>query len=109
VAVYLPVTADNYRDGLPEKTSLNSNYPNPFNTYTEINFALAETGPVALEIFNINGRVVKTLMDDIIEAGYHTISWSGFNNSGDPIASGTYFYRLKTSTESIVRKMVLLK
>lgn len=109
IHVYLQSTAEDDNDGLPERTSLNANYPNPFNAYTQISFSLADPGQVTLEIFNINGRKVKTLIDDVIEAGEHSATWRGHNESGDVAASGAYFYRLKTENENIVRKMVLLK
>jgi hypothetical protein len=100
---------DNNGSGLPLQTSLFANYPNPFNATTSISYALAAAGQVQLEIFDITGRMVKTLIDGNQEAGSHNVIWDGLNDQGKVVASGTYFYRLKTKDDSFVKKMALLK
>ncbi len=109
VQVHITLDADDTDETLPLKTSLGANYPNPFNANTEINFSLANSEQVSIEVFNITGQKVKTLVDDNLEAGTHSIAWNGANDSGDPVASGAYFYKLSTENESFVKKMVLLK
>jgi hypothetical protein len=109
VDVYLQSRTDEENLALPEATYLAANYPNPFNARTEIKFGLNADGAVTLDIFDIGGRKVRTLVDGSLEAGVHNISWDSRNDSGDPIASGTYFYKLSTDTDNIVKKMVLLK
>ncbi|MCD6161657.1 MAG: T9SS type A sorting domain-containing protein [candidate division Zixibacteria bacterium] len=94
---------------LPAVTRLGNNYPNPFNSGTAIKFSTVNPGLVAIEIFDICGRQVKTLVNDYYQAGLHTIAWNCRNNSGEEVASGAYLYRLKTDDKIIVKKMTLLK
>jgi len=86
-----------------------SNYPNPFNPNTTINFYLPEPDNVVLEVFNIKGQRVKTLINDYKEAGSHSFVWNGTDQTGRIVSSGVYFYRLSTGTRSIVKKMLLMK
>ncbi|NQV17224.1 MAG: S8 family serine peptidase [Armatimonadetes bacterium] len=90
-------------------TSLGNNYPNPFNPQTSINFSLKENSFVKLEIFNIKGQLIKTLISDTYEAGVHFTNWTGIDNSGKSIGSGIYLYKLETKDYSASRKMLLLK
>jgi len=91
-------------DGLlPYQTSLNGNYPNPFNASTFINFDLAEKAQVTVDIFNVLGQKVITLVDEVKEAGTHKVKWDA------DVTSGMYFYRLKTGDYVSTKKMVLLK
>lgn len=85
------------------------NYPNPFNPDTNIKFHIPQRGNVKLQIFNIKGQRVKTLADDMFEAGTHKLIWDGRNEQGQITASGIYFYRLQTERETITKKMMLLK
>jgi len=94
---------------LPKKFILYQNYPNPFNPNTIIKFGLPVQSDVRLEIYDILGRSVKVLTDGELEAGYHEIIWDGKNRQGNDIASGVYFYRLKTESFSDIKKMLLLK
>ena len=89
---------------IPTEWALNQNYPNPFNPVTQIAFALPKDSRVRLEVFNILGQKVTTLVDDNLTAGYHNVSWNA-----DEEASGIYFYRLKTEEFTQTRKMTLLK
>jgi hypothetical protein len=91
------------------KTELHGNYPNPFNPSTTIKYSLQEDSKVTLEIFNIKGQKVKTLVDKILPTGKHSIVWNGTDNSGKNIASGIYFYKFKTDNFSKTKKMLLLK
>ena len=91
-------------DGLPETYVLKQNHPNPFNPSTEICFALPMTSHVRLEIFNIAGQKVGTLIDGHLNAGHHTATWDG----GD-VSSGVYLYRLQAGVFDDTKKMILLK
>jgi flagellar hook assembly protein FlgD len=70
---------------------------------------LSADGHVSLDIYDIGGRKIKTLVDGSMTAGVHSINWNSRNDSGDLVASGTYFYKLTTDTDNMVKKMVLLK
>ncbi len=91
------------------KTELLAAYPNPFNPYTNISFSLKESDNVTIEIYNILGKKVKTLVDDYIQAGNHSMVWNGQDANSRRVSSGIYFYRMQTSNYSSIRKIVLLK
>jgi len=90
-------------------THLGQNHPNPFNPKTEIRFSLSQNGPTSLKIYDAQGRLVKTLIDGVLQAGQREVVWSGDDASGRPVASGVYFYKLVTPEKSVSRRMVLLK
>lgn len=90
-------------------TALNGNYPNPFNPTTSISFDLAQDGPVSLDIYNVKGQKVKTLVNDRMVAGSHTIQWNGTDNSNKKVGSGIYFYNMKSGKYTNTRKMILMK
>ncbi len=94
---------------VPEKYGLLSNYPNPFNPSTTINFNVATDSVVKLEIFNIRGEKVKTFNKGRTTPGVHSIVWNGRDSNGNEVASGTYFCRLSTNGESYTHKMMMLK
>jgi len=96
-------------NGPPEGMPPLSNYPNPFNPSTIIEFALASREHVSLVVYNINGQKIRQLADREFEAGTHAISWDGRDESGEPVATGVYFYRLKAGDIVQSKKMVLLK
>ena len=98
----------------PETTALLPNYPNPFNPETWIPYHLANTSNVQIIIYDTKGRVVRTLALGHQTAGYYTnrnraAYWDGRNGLGESVASGVYFYQLKTDATSYLRKMVILK
>ncbi|OIO18129.1 MAG: hypothetical protein AUJ54_08795 [Ignavibacteria bacterium CG1_02_37_35] len=88
---------------------LYQNYPNPFNPATTINFSIAEKSNVQLRVFNLLGEVVKTLVNQNEEAGVHSITWNGLNETGAPVNSGIYLLRLEAGSQIQMRKMILLK
>ncbi|MBS1519098.1 MAG: T9SS type A sorting domain-containing protein, partial [Bacteroidetes bacterium] len=90
--------------GVPEKYDLSQNYPNPFNPVTTIGYALPSDGIVMLKVYDITGREVKTLVNEMKTAGYHKIQ---FNASDLP--SGAYFYRINAGDFVSVKKFVVLK
>lgn len=89
---------------LPASYALEQNYPNPFNPTTEIAFTLPAASEVRLDIFNILGQKVTTLVDGLMAAGKHTITWGGGS-----VASGVYYYRLTVDSFVETKKMLLLK
>ncbi len=94
---------------VPAKLSLDQNYPNPFNPQTSISFFLPTAGKAELRIFDLAGRMVRTLINEEQDAGFHEVSWMGRDDIGRGVASGTYFYRLKMNGQVYSRKMLLLK
>ena len=86
-----------------------SNYPNPFNPETNIVFNLPEAGEVQLDIYSIKGQKIKSLLNDQITAGEHSIVWNGENFTGKKVSSGIYFYKLITPSATHTKKMLLLK
>ena len=94
---------------LPVSFGLKQNYPNPFNANTEIIFDLSSNSNVTLEVYNIAGQKISTLVNGSFEAGSHNVIWNGTNYEGNVVSSGVYFYNLKVNDLSQTRKMVLLK
>jgi len=89
--------------------SLSENYPNPFNPTTAINYTAPVSGHVKLVVYNTLGRVVNTLVDNVVAAGKHTVTWDGTNSAGQQMATGVYFYTLETESFSQTKKMMLVK
>jgi outer membrane protein assembly factor BamB len=94
---------------LPQAFELGQNFPNPFNANTQIRFSVPKASHVKLEVYDILGRKVKTLADENMTAGFKQVVWDGKNESGDKVASGIYFYRIKAADYLTTKKMVLLK
>ncbi|MBU2652475.1 MAG: T9SS type A sorting domain-containing protein, partial [Bacteroidetes bacterium] len=94
---------------LPETITLRQNYPNPFNPSTTISFELNRSQHVILEIFDLLGRRTATLLNETAGAGPHVIEWNGRDKNGHEVASGIYFYRLRSDEGSATRKMVLVR
>jgi len=97
------------RDLLPKEIFLSSNYPNPFNPTTNIDFGLNELGHVRIMIYDILGREVKTLINSIQDPGYKSIQWNATNNQGQPVSAGLYLYTIQAGGFRETKKMVLLK
>ncbi len=90
--------------------SLSQNYPNPFNPQTTIVFSLKTRSRVRIDVMDVTGAYVRTLLDETRAAGSHSdVRWDGRNVQGESVASGVYFYRLRTGSFEQTRKMVLLK
>ncbi|MCL5019914.1 MAG: T9SS type A sorting domain-containing protein, partial [Patescibacteria group bacterium] len=104
-----PESAAVEASSLPDHYSLNQNYPNPFNPVTVIQFALPEQAYVNLDIYNILGQRVRTLVHTQMPAGYHQFEWNGRNDAGQPVSSGIYIYRLRANKFTDVRKMIFMK
>ena len=85
------------------------NYPNPFNPTTTISFEIAEKGKTEVEIFNIKGQKVKTLLNENLEAGQHSVIWNGKTDSEKQVSSGMYFYKVSVNNNQKISKMIMLK
>ncbi|MFQ6607365.1 MAG: carbohydrate-binding module family 20 domain-containing protein [Fidelibacterota bacterium] len=94
---------------IPSEFKVSQNYPNPFNPSTEIRFSLPEADKVTFTIYNIMGQKVTVYKRDFPAPGNYGLKWNGTDHHGVPAASGVYFYELKTSKHSVVKKMTLLR
>lgn len=103
------VTSVEPRPPVPAHFALYQNFPNPFNPETTIRFDLQNTSQVRLQVYDILGRHVRTLIDESVSAGGHRINWDGRDDSGHAVASGTYIYRLENQDRILARRMVLLR
>jgi len=93
----------------PAEFAISQNYPNPFNPVTQFSINLNAETRVNFVVYNVAGQVVRTLVDGVLPAGSHTITWDGTNQAGEALSSGVYFYRVVTGDEVVTRKMTLLK
>ena len=89
---------------VPAKFDLAQNYPNPFNPTTTINYSVPQTGAVSLKVYNLLGQEVATLFTGVQQIGNHSVTFDG-----SKFASGIYFYRLQAGTNSMTKKLVLMK
>ncbi len=94
---------------LPVALALAAAQPNPFNPVTKIRFALTQAGPVALDVYDISGRLVTTLVHGDLPAGRHEAVWLGEDSHGHSVATGVYLYRLDAEGEVLTRKMTLVR
>jgi serine protease len=108
-ASFTQESVETVNGNLPESPELLQNYPNPFNPSTSINFSLPNGGEVRLEVYNILGARVATLVNGPMSAGRHSVVWNSTTDNGQSVASGIYFYRLVTGDQIQTRKMMLLK
>ena len=96
-------------DQLPTVYALHQNYPNPFNPVTNLSYDLPEDAMVNITVFDMMGRVVRTLVNGQQSAGYKSLLWNATNNSGQPISAGLYIYTIQAGEFSQTKKMILLK
>jgi len=94
---------------LPEVYALHQNYPNPFNPITTLRYDLPEQANVNIIIYDMLGRHVRTLLNEIQDAGYRSVIWNATNDYGKPISAGMYFYKIRAGEFTQTRKMLLLK
>jgi len=101
----------NYAPGadIPEVFALHQNYPNPFNPLTSLRYDLPEDGLVNITIFDMVGRVVRTLVNSSQTAGFKSVQWNATNNRNEPVSAGLYLYTIQAGEFRQTRKMVLLK
>ena len=88
---------------------LEQNFPNPFNPQTVIDYSLPKSGRVSLDIYDVAGHRVSRLVDAVQSAGKQSVTWTGVDQRGNPVASGTYFYRLVSEDQTLVKKMLLVR
>ncbi len=95
---------------VPERLGLSAiAYPNPFNPSTTIDYSLPKDGHLSLKVYNLRGELVRTLVDEARLAGAGKAVWSGDDQSGSPVASGVYFYRLRQGDDVIIKKLLMVK
>ncbi|KPJ65734.1 hypothetical protein AMJ44_09575 [candidate division WOR-1 bacterium DG_54_3] len=94
---------------LPEDFVLRQNHPNPFNSSTLIKYSLPKRAHVTVEIFNVLGQRVRSLVDREQSVGPYVIEWDGRSDNGHELATGVYFYRVEAGDHVEVKKMLLLK
>jgi len=94
---------------LPLTTELTGNYPNPFNPTTTISFSIIDAGKVSINIYNMKGQLVKTLVNEHLDPAYHTAVWFGRDNNNKAVSSGIYFYKMNTGKFTETKKMILMK
>jgi hypothetical protein len=93
----------------PPSYQLHANYPNPFNPETTIEYSLTDPEHVRIDIYNILGNRVSTLVDEVKAPGNHEVMWNGTDENGSRVASGIYFYNMKAGAFNETRRMVMLK
>jgi len=97
-------------NNIPETFTVSQNYPNPFNPSTTIKFAIPQQGNVKIEVYDIMGKLINTLINKDMNSGSYTVTWDGKNNSGQQVGSGVYLYRIQAADNfNAVKKMILLK
>ena len=94
---------------IPDDFDLAQNHPNPFNPATTIEYRLSAPEHVSIEVFDVLGRSVHTLVDRDQPPGIYTVTWNGTDVAGQPVATGIYFYRLRAGSHVETRKMLFLK
>lgn len=115
LSLLFSASGKNQDSNIPQYYALSQNYPNPFNPATTIKYQLPKTTKVKLEVYNILGQRVKTLVDGLQPADYYKIEWDGRNHHGRQVGSGLYIYRLiakaADGSENFVKvkKMLLIR
>ncbi|MFN8178728.1 MAG: FlgD immunoglobulin-like domain containing protein [bacterium] len=115
VTVPITLTVSNTVDApavtapLPKVLALQANAPNPFRGGTEIRYDLPKSGPVSLKIYDVTGRLVRTLVNGTREAGFRSVTWDGIDDAGHRSAAGVYFYTLQAQDKTFQRKMIQLR
>ncbi|MDW7681979.1 MAG: FlgD immunoglobulin-like domain containing protein [bacterium] len=93
----------------PQNCVLAQNYPNPFNPETRIDYSIPHAGNVTIEIFDINGRLVRQLISQRQSAGFYQVNWHGKDQNGRPVANGLYCYIFSFDNKRLSRKMILMR
>jgi len=96
-------------NSISDRFLLNDNYPNPFNPLTTINYNIPVDGFVNITIYDMMGRVVKTLVNISQTAGFKSVQWNATNDRNDPVSTGLYLYTIQAGNFRQTKKMVLLK
>ena len=110
VAVSTSAVGIDGNETIPDEFALNQNYPNPFNPSTQISFDVPQGGEhIMLNIYNILGQNVSTLVNGVMNPGTYTMEWNATDETGNPVASGIYFYELRSSSFTARKKMLLIR
>lgn len=110
VAVSTSAMGIDGNETIPDEFALNQNYPNPFNPSTQISFDVPQGGEhIMLNIYNILGQNVSTLVNGVMNPGTYTMEWNATDEAGNPVASGIYFYELRSSSFIARKKMLLIR
>jgi len=108
--IYTYENSNHSNENIIERDLINlSNYPNPFNPRTTINFSIPKTDLVNIEIYNVKGQKVKGLLSEVKQKGEYAIDWNGEDSQGISCSSGIYFCRIETSSAKKMHKMILMK
>jgi len=99
----------NTGSALPREFSLSQNYPNPFNPSTRVEVGLPEQARLQVAVYNILGQKVATIVDEMRDAGFHTLVWNGTTDNGVAVSSGVYFVRMNAGTFTGIRKVLMMK
>ena len=105
----IPTAIEEATAPLPRRFVLEQNYPNPFNSGTVIRFALPQNWHVDLDLYNLTGQQVSTLVDGRCQAGRYAVRWDGRDDQGRTMASGVYLYRLQAGAQVETRKLLLVR
>ena len=105
----MPTNIELTEQPLPTVSELQQNFPNPFNPSTTIPFTVAEHGPIELDVFDLLGRPVRSLVSGPVPAGDHAVIWDGSDESGSRVGSGVYLYRLRGHGVDHTRKLMLVE
>jgi flagellar hook assembly protein FlgD len=101
-----PTAGEGGQRTLPAVTRLLPCTPNPFRSDTVVRFALAAEGPVMVQVFGVDGRLVRTLLRGALPAGTRSVRWDGRDDGGRPVAAGAYLLRLKTADGTDARRVI---
>ena len=94
---------------IPDTHTLYSSYPNPFNPTTQLRYDLSNSEYISINIYDLNGKYIKSLVNSIQGPGYRTIVWDATNELGQPVSAGMYIYTIQAGEFRQTRKMILLK
>ena len=109
IPIILEYVSNDINNFIPKEFILHQNYPNPFNPVTTLRYDLPEDANVNISIYDMMGRVVKTLVNAEQITGYRSIQWDATNNQGQPVSAGLYLYTIEAGDFRQTKKMVLLK
>jgi|GEM_PF-2904925 len=103
------VTAFNPEMGVPTEYELAMAYPNPFNPSTTIQYGVPEAADVTIQVYNMAGQLVNTLVSEQLQPGYYTTVWHGQNLHGQQVATGVYFYQMRAGSKIMTKKVIFMK
>jgi len=109
IEFFVEAVSNEDNDVVPLVTEMTGNYPNPFNPTTNIAFSVSETQNIKITVFNIKGQLVKELINEPVESGYHNILWNGKDTNNKQVSTGVYFMKFDSKEIHQIRKSLLLK